>query len=42
MTSDEAPAQSGWRPEDEVAATAVLDQCFDASSLSALRTATQA
>jgi anti-sigma regulatory factor (Ser/Thr protein kinase) len=42
MTSDEPPAQPGWRPEDEAAATSVLDQCFDASSLSALRTATQA
>jgi anti-sigma regulatory factor (Ser/Thr protein kinase) len=42
MTSDEPPAPSGWRPEDEATATSVLDQCFDASSLSALRTATQA
>jgi anti-sigma regulatory factor (Ser/Thr protein kinase) len=42
MTSDELPAPLGWRPEDEATATSVLDQCFDASSLSALRTATQA
>ena len=42
MTSDEPPPQPGCRPEDEAAATSVLDQCFDASSLSALRTATQA
>ena len=42
MTSNEPPAPSGWRPEDDAAATSVLDQCFDASSLSALRTATQA
>ena len=42
MTSDEPLAPSGWRPEDEAAETSVLDQRFDASSLSALRTATQA
>jgi anti-sigma regulatory factor (Ser/Thr protein kinase) len=42
MMNDEPPAQSGWRPEDEAAATSVLDQCFDASSLSALRKAMQA
>ena len=42
MTSDEPPGQSGWRPEDEAAATSVLDQGFDGSSLSALRTAAQA
>jgi anti-sigma regulatory factor (Ser/Thr protein kinase) len=42
MTSDEPPAQRGWRPQDEAAAPAVLDQCFDAGSLSALRASTQA
>ena len=42
MTSDEPPAQRGWRPQDEAAAPSVLDQCFDASSLSALRASTQA
>ena len=42
MTSDEPPPQSGWRPGDEAAATSVLDQRFDANSLSALRTAAQA
>jgi anti-sigma regulatory factor (Ser/Thr protein kinase) len=42
MTSDEPPAQQGWRPQDEAAAPAVLDQCFDAGSLSALRASTQA
>ena len=41
MTSDEPPAQRGWRPQDEAAAPSVLDQCFDASSLSALRASTQ-
>jgi anti-sigma regulatory factor (Ser/Thr protein kinase) len=41
MTSDEPPVQQGW-PQDEAAAPAVLDQCFDASSMSALRTSTQA
>ena len=41
MTSDEPPTQPG-RPQDAAAARYVLDQCFDASSLSALRTATQA
>ena len=41
MTSDEPPAQPGW-PRDGAAARHVLDQCFDASSLSALRTAAQA
>ena len=41
MTSDEPPAQPGWL-QDEAAARYVLDQCFDASSLSALRTAAQA
>src|SRR5260370_16613204 len=41
MTSDEPPAQRGW-PQPEAAAPSVLDQCFDASSLSALRTAAQA
>ena len=42
MTSDEPIAQPGWRTQDEASAPSVLDQCFDASSLSALRTATQA
>ena len=42
MTSDEPPAQRGWRPQDEAAAPSVLDQCFDAGSLSALRASTQA
>ena len=42
MTSDEPPAQPTWRTPDDSAAPSVLDQCFDASSLSALRTATQA
>ena len=47
MTSDEPPAQPGWRTPDDSAAPSVLepsvlDQCFDTSSLSALRTATQA
>ena len=42
MTSDEPLAQQGWRPQDEAAAPAVLDQCFDAGSLSALRASTQA
>jgi anti-sigma regulatory factor (Ser/Thr protein kinase) len=42
MTSDELPAQPGWRTQDEAAVPSVLDQCFDARSLSALRTATQA
>ena len=42
MTSDEPPAQRGWRPQDEAAAPAVLDQRFDAGSLSALRASTQA
>jgi anti-sigma regulatory factor (Ser/Thr protein kinase) len=42
MTSDEPPVQQGWRPQDEAAAPSVLDQCFDASSLSALRASTQA
>ncbi len=42
MTSDEPPAQPGWRTPDDSAVPSVLDQCFDASSLSALRTATQA
>lgn len=41
MTSDEPPVQRGW-PQDEAAAPAALDQCFDASSMSALRTSTQA
>ena len=41
MTSDEPPTQPGW-PQDAAAAPYVLDQCFDASSLSALRTAAQA
>ena len=41
MTSDEPPTQPGW-PQDAAAARYVLDQCFDASSLSALRTAAQA
>ncbi len=41
MTSDEPPAQPGWL-QGEAAARYVLDQCFDASSLSALRTAAQA
>ena len=41
MTSDEPPVQQGW-PQDEAAAPAVLDQCFDAGSLSALRASTQA
>jgi len=42
MTSDEPTAQPGWQTQDEASAPSVLDQCFDASSLSALRTATQA
>ena len=42
MTSDTPPAQPGWRPRDDAAALSVLDQCFDASSLSALRAAAQA
>jgi anti-sigma regulatory factor (Ser/Thr protein kinase) len=42
MTSDEPPAQSGWRPWDDAAAPSVLDQSFDVSSLSALRAAAQA
>jgi anti-sigma regulatory factor (Ser/Thr protein kinase) len=42
MTSDEPPVQQGWRPQPEAAAPSVLDQCFDASSLSALRASTQA
>jgi len=41
MTSDEPPTQPDW-PQDAAAARYVLDQCFDASSLSALRTAAQA
>ena len=41
MTSDEPPGQPGW-PQDEAAARSVLDQCFDASTLSALRAAAQA
>ena len=41
MTSDEPIAQPGWRTQDEASAPSVLDQRFDASSLSALRTATQ-
>ncbi len=41
MTSDEPPGQPGWL-QDEAAARYVLDQCFDASTLSALRTAAQA
>ena len=41
MTRDEPPAQPGWF-QDEAAARFVLDQCFDASSLSALRIAAQA
>ena len=41
MTSDEPPTQPGW-PQDAAAASYALDQCFDASSLSALRTAAQA
>ncbi len=41
MTSDEPFAQPGW-PQDEAAARYVLDQVFDASSLSALRAAAQA
>ena len=41
MTSDEPPAQAGWL-QDEAAPRYVLDQRFDASSLSALRTAAQA
>ncbi len=41
MTSDEPPGQPGWL-QDEAAARYVLDQCFDASTLSALRAAAQA
>ena len=41
MTSDEPPGQPGWL-QDEAAARYVLDQCFDASTPSALRTAAQA
>jgi anti-sigma regulatory factor (Ser/Thr protein kinase) len=42
MTSDEPPAQPGWRRRDEASAPSVLDQSFDVSSLSALRAAAQA
>ncbi len=42
MTSYEPPAQAGWRPQGEAPTQPVLDQSFDASSLSELRTATHA
>ncbi len=42
MTSDTPPVQPDWRPRDDAAAPSVLDQCFDANSLSALRAAARA
>ena len=42
MTSDTPPAQPGWPLRDDAAAASVLDQCFDANSLSALRAAAHA
>ena len=42
MTSDTPPAQPDWRPPEDAAAPSVLDQCFDANSLAALRAAAHA
>jgi anti-sigma regulatory factor (Ser/Thr protein kinase) len=42
MTSDKPPAPPGGRRRDDAVAPSVLDQRFDANSLSALRAAAQA
>jgi anti-sigma regulatory factor (Ser/Thr protein kinase) len=42
MTSDMPPSPPGGRPRDDAVAPSVLDQRFDANSLSALRAATLA
>ncbi len=42
MTSDTPPAQPDWPSRDDAAAPSVLDRCFDANSMSALRAAAHA